>query len=98
MVGVSHMQYVHALVVACDPDISAAFVEAPEGAGLCVTAARDGRAAPSEYTIDDNAVLGRCAGDRIVVDVTDWIDRKASLRRPFTGRYVPRHRGDGPAV
>ncbi len=30
-------------------------------------------------------------------DDTDWLDRRASLRRPFT-QYQPRHRADGPAV
>ena len=30
-------------------------------------------------------------------DVADWLDRTASLKRPFTP-YAPRHRADGPAV
>jgi len=47
-----------------------------------------------DYTIDETAVESH---DRDVVDDTAWLDRRASLRRPFT-RYEPRHRADGPAV
>lgn len=48
-----------------------------------------------EYTIDETAMDG---SDRDVVNVTAWLDRRANLRRPFTSRYVPRHRADGPAL
>jgi hypothetical protein len=48
-----------------------------------------------EYTIDETAVKSH---DRDVVDVTAWPDHTASLRRRFTGLYVPRHRADGPAL
>jgi hypothetical protein len=48
-----------------------------------------------EYTIDETAVEGH---DRLVEEVTAWLDRTASLRRPFTAACMPRHRADGPAV
>ena len=47
-----------------------------------------------EYTIDETVMEGH---ERDVAHVTAWLDRKASLRRPFT-RYEPRHRADGPAI
>ena len=49
-----------------------------------------------DYTIDETAVKGH--DHRDVVDVTARLDRTASLRRPFTAWYVPRHRASGPAV
>ena len=51
--------------------------------------------ASTDCTIDETAEEGH---DCDVVVVTAWLDRRASLRRPFTGRYEPRHRADGPAV
>jgi hypothetical protein len=47
-----------------------------------------------DHTIDESAAKGHDAG---VVDISQWLDHTASLRRSFTG-YVPRHRADGPAV
>jgi hypothetical protein len=47
-----------------------------------------------DYTIDETPVEDQ---DRDIDD-TAWLDRRASLRRPFTQYEPPRHRADGPAV
>jgi hypothetical protein len=48
-----------------------------------------------DYSIEETAAQSH---DSDVVDLTDWLTRTASLSRPFTRVYVPRHRADGPAV
>ena len=46
-----------------------------------------------DHTIDETAVEDY---DREVVDATVGLDGGASLRRPFTRAFEPRHRADGP--
>jgi hypothetical protein len=37
-------------------------------------------------------------GDETPVhSVTEWLERRATLRRPFVENYQPRHRADSPA-
>jgi hypothetical protein len=51
-------------------------------------------AASVDHTFDETAVEGH---DRDVDEVNAWLERRASLRRPFT-RYEPRTGRTAPAV
>jgi hypothetical protein len=52
----------------------------------------------SVATIDHTTDTATPDSRHRIVDVTAWLDHSASLRRPFTGEYAPRHRADGPAL
>jgi hypothetical protein len=47
-----------------------------------------------DYTIDETSVERHDDAE----DITAWPHYAASLRRQFTGLYVPRHRAEGRAV